>query len=113
MAKQKLMTKAIEKQLPALYATDKIPLKDKKVIVKFFCPTSNWTWYAFEYNPADKMFYGIVDGHELEQGYFSLREFEDLNVQFYAGRSRVWIERDYYFGTPIVGEIRELQGRLR
>jgi hypothetical protein len=112
MAKQKLMTKELERQFPKLYSTEKVKAKDKKVIAKFFSPSSNYTWYAVEYDPKIMQFFGLVDGHELEWGYFSLEDFEEINAKFYANQSRVWIERDMYFGTPLVSEVRELQGRL-
>jgi hypothetical protein len=86
----KLLTKTIEKQLPALYSSEDTPLADKKVIVKFFALGSSWTWYAVEYDPEEKIFFGLVDGHEKEWGYFSLEELESLN----GG-----INRDFYF-TP-------------
>jgi hypothetical protein len=31
------------------------------VLAKFFHPFSSWTWYATEYDPEDKIFYGLVD----------------------------------------------------
>ena len=34
--------------------------KDPVVIVKFFNPTGAGTWYATEYNPIEKMFFGYV-----------------------------------------------------
>ena len=42
-------------------------------IVKFFTPDSSWTWYASEFD-GDDLFYGLVDGFELEYGYFRLSE---------------------------------------
>lgn len=92
----KLLTKEIIKKLPALYATEKTPLKEKPIIVKFFCPWNNWTWYACE---ADKdedgevIFWGLVEGHEKEFGYFALSELESV-----IHRSGLKIERDLWFG---------------
>jgi hypothetical protein len=112
MPRQKLLTKKILKQLPALYSGDKIPTKDKRVIVKFFTPASNWTWYVLEYDPEEQVFFGLVDGLELGWGYFSLFEFEKMNEAFYKGKSKQWIERDMNFGTPFIKDIRELAGRV-
>lgn len=85
----KLLTKALEKQMPR---------EDSKMVYcKFFTPDSNWTWYAMEYNPQDRVFFGLVDGHELEYGYFSLDELEEVK-----GPLGFKIERDIYFKkTPI------------
>jgi hypothetical protein len=59
-----LMTKEIEKSLPALYSTEKVPTRDKKCVVKYFTPWSNWTWYVVEGSKEDGdwLFFGLVDG---------------------------------------------------
>ncbi len=68
---------------------------DPVIIAKFFNPTGAGTWYATEYNPSDKTFYGYVsifgDWND-EWGYFSLTELESLKGPFGLG-----IERDIYF----------------
>lgn len=68
---------------------------DPLIIAKFFNPTGAGTWYATEYNPNDKTFYGYVsifgDWND-EWGYFSLTELESLK-----GPYRLGIERDIYF----------------
>jgi hypothetical protein len=86
----KLLTKAIEKSLPAIYAQSKT--EDPIVYVKFFTPWTSWTWYATEYNPEDKLFFGLVDGLESELGYFSLEELQDIK-----GPCGLKVERDRYF----------------
>ena len=68
----KLMTKQLEKIIPALYAQEHN--KDKKAFVKYFTPDSSWTWFVMEYDPIDKIFFGLVEGFEKEFGYFSLSE---------------------------------------
>jgi hypothetical protein len=37
-----------------------------------------WAWYPSEYDPEEKMCLGLVDGAELELGYFSLEEMADF-----------------------------------
>jgi hypothetical protein len=68
---------------------------DPLIIAKFFNPTGAGTWYATEYNPSDKTFFGYVsifgDWND-EWGYFSLTELESLKGPFGLG-----IERDIYF----------------
>ena len=44
--------------------------------VKFFTPDGSWTWYASEFD-GDDLFYGLVDGFELEYGYFRLSELQE------------------------------------
>ena len=62
----KLLTKELEKKLPALYAQDGKG-KDAVAYAKFFHPFSNWTWYATEFDGAD-LFFGLVQGHVEELG---------------------------------------------
>lgn len=72
----KMLTKADQSKLPALYSQDGKDPSQVKVPVKFFSPYSNWTWYATEYDPDQRLFFGYVKGHENELGYFSLDELE-------------------------------------
>lgn len=81
----KLLTEEIIKKLPPLYSQENNP--DPLVMVKFFDPFSQWTWYAIEYDPKERIFFGFVVGFEEEMGYFSLDELESI------GR----IERDEYW----------------
>jgi len=46
------------------------------VVTKFFSPRSRWAWYATEYDPATKTFYGLVNGAFPEFGTFSLDEIQ-------------------------------------
>jgi hypothetical protein len=99
----KLLTKELLRQFPALDATEKVPVGEKKVIAKFFHPCSNWTWYAFEYDPKTGTFFGLVDGFEKELGYFTLAELEDVKVR------GLGMERDLHFGQPKIKDIPSLK----
>ena len=88
----KLLTKEILGKLPKLYANEEKSLEETKIIVKFFTPDSNWTWYATEFDGED-LFFGLVDGFEKELGYFSLKELQSVR-----GALGLPIERDMYFG---------------
>ena len=97
----KLMTKEVLKSLPAQGSTI-AQGGDAIVQVKFFAPWCNWTWYAIEYNPDCRLFYGLVDGFEKETGYWGLEEMEDI-----VGPMGLKIERDLYFSpTPLKELIR-------
>ena len=86
----KLLTKENREALPQLYTNE--DKEDPNAIVKFFTPFSSWTWYATEFDGEDT-FFGLVDGHEKELGYFSLSELESLGNK---------IERDRWFSpTPL------------
>lgn len=97
----KLLTKQIEKSLPPLYSQDG---KGYEAIarVKFFHPCGSWTWYATEYDPKTRTFFGLVQSHEEEFGYFSLDELESIRAgQLQIGgrvvNMRLPVERDMYF----------------
>jgi hypothetical protein len=66
--------------LPSLYATENE--EDPLVRGKFFHPKMRWTWYPLEFDGKD-LFFGLVDGHEQELGYFSLRDL--VQAEFYGG----------------------------
>ena len=95
----KLMTKEIEKK------AEKYPLGSQdgtdleaNIIVKYFHPMSNWRWYATEYDPKDKMFFGLVSGFENEWGYFSLQELESI-------KNPLQIERDLFFENKKIKDL--------
>lgn len=91
----KLLTNDLKKKLPKLYATEDVPLEEKEVIVKFFSPVGSATWYAIEFDPEEKLFFGYVSiwgDHNDEFGYFSLDELKSIQLPF-----GLHIERDLYF----------------
>jgi hypothetical protein len=89
-------TKAELTALPKFYTTEHIALENKQILVKLFHPGSSWTWYVIEYDGAD-LCWGLVDGHELEFGYFSLKEISTVTMPR--------VERDKYFKPCSVSEI--------
>ena len=94
----KLLTEEIKKKLPPLYAQDG---KGGKAVlhVKFFTPDANWTWYATEFDGEDT-FFGLVDGHCKELGYFSLSELQSVK-----GALGLPIERDLYWQSTTLDQI--------
>lgn len=95
-----LMTKEIEKNMPALYSTDNVPLEEKKVAAKFFTPDSNWTWYVFEgekQDDGDWLFFGMVHGFVREMGSFALSELQAL-----TGPLGLKVERDRHIDKDAV-----------
>ena len=88
----KLLTKELEKRFKDVGGQEDI--KDPIVIAKFFNPTGAGSWYATEYDPEDKIFFGYVSifgDHNDEWGSFSLAELESVKGKFGLG-----IERDLY-----------------
>ncbi|HAE41341.1 MAG TPA: hypothetical protein DCG34_00280, partial [Clostridiales bacterium] len=76
---------------------------DPIVVAVFFNPTGAGTWYATEYDPATKEFFGYVsifgDWND-EWGSFSLAELESHRGNFGLG-----IERDLYFEEKPISQI--------
>jgi len=96
----KLLTKELRKKLPPLYSTENVPENEKIVVVKFFSPWSNYTWYAVEFDGKDK-FFGLVVGQETEWGYFLLSEMKN------AKRGRLpLVERDKFWRPRKIGDIK-------
>ncbi len=89
---------ASENKIPMLYEAEEV--KDPIVHAKFFVPWGSWTWYATEYDGEDLCF-GLVDGHEVELGYFSLAEMEEIE-----GPGGLKIERDLHFTPKPLSEVR-------
>lgn len=105
----KLLTKAIVSKIPKLYSTEEIPTQDKIIVCKFFAIGSGWTWYVVEgerQENDDFLFYGLVDGLELEWGYFTHGEL--LSVMWHGIPG---IERDLYFEPVRVADCTELNPR--
>lgn len=97
-----LMPAELAAAIPALYATEGQP--DPNAHVKLFTPDSNWTWFVIEYDPSERLCFGLVIGLETEMGYFSLDELEDAR-----GPWGLAIERDLSFQpTALSGAKRAL-----
>ena len=61
------------KTMPKFYATEHNG--DQAIAqYKFISVTSGWAWYCLEFYPATRTFFGLVNGFEMELGYFSLDE---------------------------------------
>lgn len=89
----RLMSKELEKRFAQVGSQES--LRDPVIVAKFFNPAGAGTWYATEYDPKEKMFFGFVsifgDWND-EWGYFSLAELESCESPFGTG-----IERDLYW----------------
>ena len=94
-----LLPKDVQEKLPPLYSQEE---KGWAAIaqVKFFAPWSNWTWWATEFCPETRTFFGLVEGFERELGYFSLDELQEARGPFGLG-----IERDLYWDPKPLKEV--------
>jgi hypothetical protein len=90
-----LLTKDLIKIFPKRYEMDGKPKNEVKIIAKFFTPDAQASWYAIEYDPEDRLFFGLAnlgDDQMAELGYFSLTELEALK-----GPLGLSVERDKFF----------------
>jgi hypothetical protein len=94
----KLLTKQLLKSFEKIGRQENTT--DPMVVAKFFDPTGSWTWFATEYDPSTKMFFGLVHGIEKEWGLFGLEELENLTLPFGLG-----IERYIYFDACRASEL--------
>jgi len=97
----KLMTKELEKRFAEVGRQEDV--EDPIVVAKFFNPTGAGTWYATEYDPKRKLFFGYVSifgDHCDEWGTFSLEQLEG-----YTGRLGLGIERDLYWTERPASEV--------
>ena len=85
-------------------------MDNPKIVVKFFHPLSSWTWYVLEgeeQEDGDWRFFGLVDGHEKELGYFHLSQLEEVKVM------GLGVERDMYFGDHLLSEFHTTSMKIR
>jgi hypothetical protein len=95
----KLMTKELERRFAAVGRQEENP--DPLVLAKWFTPDSNWTWWATEYDPEMQTCFGLVQGFEVELGYFSLVEMAEVH-----GAMGLGIERDLYWMEQPLSKVR-------
>ena len=104
----KYILKSLAPKIPKLGETAE--QSDPTAWVKLFTPDGGWTWYIIEYDPKDRIAYGLVKGFVTEYGSFSLDEIEELrgnvNVRIedkdYKSKDVLRVERDLYFKpTPV------------
>lgn len=97
----KLMTQELQKRFEEVGSQEEN--KNPTVIAHFFHPLSNSDWYATEYDPENKIFFGYASltkepGFD-EFGYFSKEELESVKIM------GLGIERDLYWQEKPMREI--------
>jgi len=97
----KLLTKELETRFAQL-GRQEGKGEEAVVIAKFFTPDSNWTWFATEYDPSSREFFGLVAGLDVELGYFSLDELESAR-----GPLSLPVERDLWWKETTLAEVRK------
>ena len=90
-----LIPAALAATIPKLYAAEKE--KDPTAHLRWFTPDAHWTWWILEYDPDERLAFGLVRGHDTELGYVALAEVEAVR-----GTLGLRVERDLNFKpTPL------------
>ena len=98
----KLMTKELEARFRQVGSQQS--MVDPIVIAKYFNPAGAGTWYATEYDPIEKMFFGYVSifgDFNDEWGYFYLTELEQVRDPMLG----LGIERDMHCGEFPISKV--------
>ena len=96
----KLMTKEIERKAPALYSQEDKG-DDAIVYAHWFSPYNGWDWYMTEYDPNERLCFGLVKGFETKWGYWTINELEVVNEHYHFPV----IERDLYWEPCTIGSL--------
>ena len=94
-----LMPAEVAKHLPALHSAE--GQTDPVARLKWFTPDSCWTWYVVEYDPEQRLCFGLVIGQEREPGYFLLDDILEVR-----GPIGLPVERDLYFQPKPLSQCR-------
>ena len=109
LRRHKLMTKEIGDTIPALYANENVEDQDSVVaFAKLFSPYNGWRWFITEWDRESGLCFGLVQGFEVELGYFDLTELSEVTV--FGGVPAV--ERDLHWKPKTLGEIRRESSRM-
>ena len=101
-----LLDQASRDKLMGLYEGEKLGL-DATAPVKLFTPDSSWTWYLSEFD-GDDLLFGLAIGMEIELGYVSLSELQEVR-----GPLGLPIERDLYYVSKTFRELIEKHQKER
>jgi hypothetical protein len=106
----KMLTQELREKLPPIGSTE--GKLDAPVVVKWFTPFSNWTWWAWEAEDVELYggtltvrLFGLVSGFETELGYFALSELEEVR----GPMGMAGVERDLYWHPCTVEQLLEKQ----
>lgn len=106
----KLLTNELLEEFKKQGDTSNKSADEVKVIVKFFNPTRVGTWFATEYDPETRIFFGYAnlgDPEMAELGTFSLDELQEFRGRFGLG-----IERDLHFHNHTLKEVMNARGMM-
>ena len=91
-------------KLPKLYETEPVPVQDKIVHMHFF--VGGCDWYAVEYDPARRIFFGFAilhgDPQNAEWGYVGLDELKAFKLGPFE------VDRDLYWSPCKACEVEKI-----
>ena len=80
------MTKEIQKKAEKQF--DEGSDMEQMVVAKYFDAMGGWKWFLMNKKKDDSYCWGIVKGHAVEMGSFSIKELQSMSPR---------IQRDLYF----------------
>lgn len=95
------------RQIPRLYTTEHVPLKEKAIHLHFFF--GDCDWYVAEYDGEELFFGYAVLNNDLinsEWGYFTLSELKDINIYGFE------VECDTHWKPTPAGAIERIRGHI-
>ena len=98
----KLLTKELIKRFAEIGIQENIT--DPIVIAKFFNPIGTGNWFATEYDPINKIFFGYVSLYG-QQGFDEWGSFALVELEDFIGKMGLGIERDLHFKETKSSEI--------
>ena len=99
-----LLTKKIREKLIKNHQ-EQDGTKTFKAEVKLFNPCGIGTWYLSELDPETNIAFGLCELHEIELGYVSIDELEEIELPFFLK-----IERDLYYQPTHFSELMQSRG---
>lgn len=107
--KEGLLPEVMKSRIPPLYSTEIIPVREKKVVMKYFSVMTNWSWFVLEGEACegnDYLFFGIVRSPICtEMGYFSLNEMLECEIEIPRRGKKCMIELDKTFQPTKVKDL--------
>lgn len=97
--------------VPALYATEHVPLWEKVVHLHYFVGACDW--WVVELGEDRRVAFGLADlgdPQSAEWGYVDLVELSKVEVEHPAGFTLV-VERDLLWTPTVFGEVERRRGR--
>ena len=71
---------------------------EQMVVAKYFDAMGGWKWFMMNMDKVEYYCWGIVKGHEVEMGSFSIKELQSMSPR---------IQRDLYFEPVKASEVWE------